>query len=173
VAILAGVMFGTSEALTRVVPDAKEACDSGLAYLVNIADLLKYGGMGVAVLILVGECGDRIPRSGRVVGRLAGAGSIVAGVANGIEHCAHLETLGIIYVLGLLIGLLGTIVFGVFLARSGVFVPWIGWVISGGVLAFLLAGQQGGAALASVAWVVVGIRLVVGNAAQTTGVGEP
>jgi hypothetical protein len=154
-------MFLSGEALTRVAPDIDGfACNSGLAYLVNLIDLLKYGLTGLAVLLLVRICGDQLSRAGRIVGRVAAAGFILAGVANGIEHCAHLEPLGALYVAGLTSGLIATVLFGVLLARSRAVSPWIGWVISAGVLSFMLAAEQGGAIVAGLAWILVGTRLI-------------
>jgi hypothetical protein len=167
VSILAGVMFLSGEALARIAPDTDDvACISGAAYLVNIIDLLKYGMMGVAVLFLIRIGGDQLSKAGRISGRVAAAGSIIAGVANGIEHCAHLDSFGAIYVSGLLIGLISTVVFGVFVAKSRAVTPWVGWVISGGVLAFILRAEEGGAVLVGLAWIAVGARLMaLGRAA--------
>lgn len=160
-AVAAGAMFLSGEALTRVAPDIDNfACNSGIAYLVNVVDLLKYGLMGVALLLVVRVYGNRLHRTGRIVGRVAGVGSILAGVANGIEHCAHLEGFGALYVAGLTSGLIATVLFGVLLARSRAVSPWIGWVISAGVLSFLLAAEQGGAIVAGLAWILVGTRLI-------------
>jgi hypothetical protein len=170
VAILAGVMFVVGEALSRIMPDTDDvACVSGAAYLVNLIDLLKYGLTGLAVLLLVRICGDQLSRAGRIVGRVAAAGFILAGVANGIEHCAHLEPLGAPYVFGLLIGLIGTVAFGAFLAKSRAVSTWVGWVISGGVLGFLLSAEQGGAILVGIAWIAVGSRLVTLRYATPVG----
>jgi len=161
VAIIAGAMFAAGEALTRIAPDTSDtACNSGLAYFANIIDLLKYGMMGVTILLLVWICGNRIPKTGRIAAGVAAAGSMLAGVANGVEHCAHLESFGTLYLVGLLIGLIPTVAFGVFVARSRTVSPWIGWVISVGVLAFFLTAEQGGAVFAAIAWIVIGIRLM-------------
>lgn len=154
-------MFASGEALPRIAsPFSDVACNSGLAYLANIIDLLKYGLMGATVLLLMSIYGKRIRKSGRIAGGLAAAGSILTGVANGIEHCAHLEGFGIPYVIGLLIGVISTIVFGVFVARSRTVSPWVGWVISLGMLAFFLRTEQAGAVFAAVAWIVIGVRLI-------------
>jgi hypothetical protein len=170
VSILAGVMFLAGEALARIAPDTDDvACISGAAYLVNIIDLLKYGMMGVAVLFLMRICGDQLSTGGRISGRVAAAGSVIAGVANGIEHCAHLDSFGAIYVLGLLIGVIATVVFGVFVAKSRAVSPWVGWVISGGVLAFFVTAEQGGAFLVGLAWIAVGVRLVAPRRATRAG----
>jgi hypothetical protein len=170
VAIVAGVMFVFGEALSRAMPDIDDvACASGAAYLVNLIDLLKYGLTGLAVLLLVRICGDQLSRAGRIVGRVAATGFILAGVANGIEHCAHLEPLGALYVVGLVIGLIATVAFGVFLAKSRAFSTWVGWVMSGGVLVFMLSAEQGGAILAGIAWIAVGIRLMTLRSATASG----
>jgi len=169
-ALVTGGMFAAGEALTRFGPSYSDtACNSGASYLANAIDLLKYGFMGVTVLLLLSICGSRMPKAGRIVGRVAATGSIVAGVSNGIEHCAHLDALGIPYVFGLLIGLVGTVAFGVFLARSRVVSPWVGWVMSAGVLGFLLAAEQGGAAIATVAWIAIGAHLMTNPAPANSG----
>ena len=161
VAVGAGVAFVAGEAVSRVEPDIDfVACATGVAYLINVIDLLKYGLMGITLLLLVWKLQDGLSRSARIVGRVAGIGFVVTGVANGIEHCAHMDALGLVYVIGLLIGLLGTAVFGVLLARSRAVPPWMGWVLSIGVLGFLARGEEGGALVVGVALVVVGVRLV-------------
>jgi hypothetical protein len=161
VALGAGLAFVTGEVLSRAWPDTDfVACATGAAYLINLVDLLKYGLMGVALLLLVRMLGDGLSRLGRVVGLVAAVGLVVTGVANGIEHCAHMDSLGLVYVLGVLIGLLGGAVFGVFLARSGTLPTWMGWAISVGVLGFLARAEEGGAVLLGIAWIAIGVRLL-------------
>lgn len=133
--------------------------------MVNLFDLLKYGLMGIALLLLVRLLSDQVSRAGRIVGRVAGAGFVAAGVANGIEHCAHLESLGLLYVFGLLIGVVATAVFGVFLARSRVIPAWMGLVVSLGVLGFFASAEQGGAILIASSWIAVGVRLITFHSA--------
>ena len=94
------------------------------------------------------------------MGRIASAGFIVTGLANGIEHCAHLDPLGLLYVSGLLLGLLGTAAFGVLLVRSRALAAWVGWAISVGVLGFMGFAQEGGAFLIGIALVAVGFHLM-------------
>ena len=161
VALGAGLAFVTGEVLSRARPDTDfVACATGAAYLINLVDLLKYGLIGVALLLVVRMLGDGLSRFGRVTGYVAATGFIVTGVANGIEHCAHVDALGLAYVLGLLIGLVGAAVFGVSLARSGALPAWIGWVILLGVLSFFARGEEGGAVLLGIAWIAVGVRLL-------------
>jgi hypothetical protein len=160
-AVAAGIAFIAGEVVNRVDPDIDfVACATGGAYLVNVIDLLKYGLVGVTLLLVVWMLRNDLSRPARIVGRVAGIGFIVTGVANGIEHCAHMDALGLAYVIGVLIGLLGTAAFGVLLARSGTVPPWTGWVLSFGVLAFLTKAQEGGAVVFGVALIAVGTRLV-------------
>jgi hypothetical protein len=160
-AIVTGAMFAAGEALSRFAPDFSDVeCNSGFSYLANIIDFLKYGLMGVTILLLLSICGKRISKTGRAAAALASGGSIITGVANGIEHCLHIESLGILYGIALLIGVPSTIVFGLFVARSREVSPWIGWTISVGVFAFLMSKDQAGAVIAAVAWVVIGVRLI-------------
>jgi hypothetical protein len=160
-AIAAGIAFIAGEVVNRINPDIDfVVCATNAAYLVNVIDLLKYGLIGTTLLLLVWVLRDGLSRPTRIVGRVAGVGFIVTGVANGIEHCAHMDALGLIYVIGILIGLLGTAAFGVLLARSRTVPPWTGWVLSIGVLAFLTKAQEGGAAVFGVALIAVGVRMV-------------
>jgi hypothetical protein len=160
-AVAAGIAFITGEVVNRVDPHIDfVACATGPAYLVNVIDLLKYGLVGVTLLLVVWMLRNDLSRPARTVGRVAGIGLIVTGVANGIEHCAHVDALGLVYVIGVLTGLLGTTAFGVFLARSGTVPPWTGWLLSFGVLAFLTKAQEGGAVVFGVALIAVGTRLV-------------
>lgn len=172
VAIASGVAFVSGEALSRVKPDIDfVACATGAAYLVNVIDLLKYGLMGIALLLLVRMLGNRLSRPASIVGRVAGAGLVVAGVANGVEHCAHLDSLGLVYVSGLLLGVVATAIFGGFLVRSRVLPTWVGWAISLGVVGFFASAEQGGAILIGVVLVAVGIRLTTLD--STTPTTEP
>lgn len=167
VAIVAGVAFVAGEVLHRAKPDIDfVACATADAYLVNLLDLLKYGLLGITLLLLVRMLGQRLSRAGRFVGRCAGTGFVVTGVANGFEHCAHLEALGLVYVSGLLVGLLGTVVFGVFLVRSRALATWVGWAITVGVLGFMAAAEQGGAFLVGAALMTVGVHLVTVHSAR-------
>jgi hypothetical protein len=161
VALGAGLAFVTGEIVIRARPDTDfVACETGTAYLINLVDLLKYGLTGVALALLVRMLGDGLSRSGRFVGRVAATGFIVTGLANGIEHCAHIDALGLAYVIGLLIGLVGAAVFGVSLARSGALPAWTGWVLTFGVLSFFARGEEGGAVLLGTAWIAIGARLL-------------
>lgn len=169
VAITGGVAFVAGEALSRARPDIDfVACATAAAYLVNIIDLLKYGLMGVALLLLVRMLGHRLSRPGSLVGRVAGVGLIVAGVANGIEHCAHLDSLGLVYASGLLIGLLATAVFGVFLARSRALATWVGWAIALGDLGFLARAEEGGAIVIGIALMAIGFYLATLRSSPTS-----
>lgn len=160
VAVGAGAAFIAGELMTRLGPDTDSvACANGAGYLVNLIDLLKYGLTGVTLFLLVSLLRDQLRRVGRVVGRVAGAGFVVAGVANGIEHCAHIDSLGLLYVFGLLIGVATTAVFGVFVARSRAVPAWLGWTITLGVLAFFVSAEQGGPAVIGLIWIIVGVRL--------------
>jgi hypothetical protein len=166
VALLAGVSFLAGDVLGRAVPDVDSvACVTGAAYLVNLVDLLKYGLTGIALLLLVWMLGDRLSRLARVVGQVAAAGFVVTGIANGIEHCAHLDALGLLYVSGLLIGLVATAVFGVLLARSHVGPSWTGWVISLGIVGYFVSPEQGKPIVIGIAWIAVGVGLVASRSA--------
>ena len=58
---------------------------------------------------------------GKTVAAIAAVASIVTGVANGVEHCAHLEAVGLVYVLGLGVGILATAGFESFWPGRGRF----------------------------------------------------
>jgi hypothetical protein len=158
--------FVAGEAVSRLEPDIDfVACATGAAYLVNVVDLFKYGLVGIMLLLLVRMLRVHLSRSVRIVGRVAGIGFVVAGVANGVEHCAHMDALGLVYVIGLLCGLLGTGLLGVLLARYRTVPAWMGWALSIGVLGFLMRGEEGGAVVLGVALLAVGVRLVTAPSA--------
>ena len=72
------------------------------------------------------------------------------------------EAVGLVYVLGLGVGILATAGFGVLLARTGALPGWIGWCGDRGALAFLFRANEGGRAIDAIAWTVVGVGLLVG-----------
>jgi hypothetical protein len=139
------------------------ACDSGPSYLVNTVDLIMFALMGLAVLMLARVARAQLTRLGRNLAMVGATASIATGVVNAIEHCAHLEALGLVYAMGLAAGVFATAGFGLSLARSGALPQWIGWVVTAGALAFSLAAEQGwGRPLNAVAWAAVGVALIVG-----------
>lgn len=138
------------------------ACNTGPSYAVNAMDLVKFAAIGFAILMLARIAQGRLTRAGRNVAATAAVASILTGVANGVEHCAHLEALGLVYALGLLVGIPATAIFGVLLARTGALPRWIGWVVTAGALAFFFRAQQEGKAIDATAWMVVGVGLLVG-----------
>ncbi len=155
--------MATSELLGPVFPTVDSvACNTGPGYAVNAADLVKFAAIGVAILMLARVARGRLTRWGKTVAAIAAVASIVTGVANGVEHCAHLEAVGLVYVLGLGVGILATAGFGVLLARTGALPGWIGWVVTAGALAFLFRANEGGRAIDAIAWTVVGVGLLVG-----------
>lgn len=63
-----------------------------------------------------------------VIGLVAAAGFEGAGLANLLGHCAGLDALGFAYVIGLMLGMLLLIAFGVFLRRVGL-PGWCTWFL--------------------------------------------
>ncbi|MEX1208760.1 MAG: hypothetical protein WEE36_09220 [Acidimicrobiia bacterium] len=162
-ALAAGLAMAASQLLGFVFPTADDvACNTGPSYAVNAVDLVKFTAIGIAIVMLARVARGRLTRAGRSVAVIAAVASIVTGVANGVEHCAHLEALGLLYVLGLVVSIFATAGFGVFLARTGALPAWIGWVVTAGVLVFLLRAEQGGREVYAIAWMVVGVGLLVG-----------
>lgn len=162
-ALAAGLGIAASEVLGWIFPTVDDvACNSGPSYAVNALDLVKFAAIGVAVLMVARLVWPRLSILGRRVAVVGAAASIVTGVANGVEHCAHLEALGLVYALGLMVSIFATIGLGIALVWAGGLPRWVGWVVAAGALAFLLGAEQGwGRPADAIAWAAVGLGLLV------------
>lgn len=162
-ALTAGLAIASSEVLRPIFPTVDDvACDTGASHAVNAVDLAKFAAIGVAIVMLARLVRGRLSKTGTRVAFVAAIASVVTGVANGVEHCAHLEALGLVYALGLMVSVLATIGYGILLARSGEIPRWIGWVVAAGTLAFLVGAEQGwGWPVDAIAWIAVGAGLLV------------
>jgi hypothetical protein len=94
-----------------------------------------------------------------VIGLVAAAAFGVAGLANLLEHCAGLDALGFAYVIGLLLGMLLLVVYGVMLRRVGL-PGWCTWLLVLGTVLGVLFSEQGGLIAFGLSWLAFGLVLI-------------
>jgi len=79
----------------------------------------------------------------------------VAGLANLLEHCGRLDSLGFAYAIGAMLGFLLLIVFSLALTRVPLLPSWSEWLLVVGTIAAVLMARQGGFLLFGVAWMAI------------------
>jgi hypothetical protein len=162
-ALSAGLSLAASDLLRLIVPTVDDvACDTGASYAVNLADLVKFVSIGLAVFMLARLASGGISTLARRVATLAATASALTGLANAVEHCAHLAAVGLVYVVSLIVGLAATIWFGILLGRSQDSSRWMGWAIALGTLAWWFGAEQGwGRPVDAITWTAVGVGLLI------------
>ena len=158
----AGLSLTISDLFRVIVPTVDDvACDNGASYAVNLADLVKFASIGLAVFMLARLASGGISTLARRVATVAATASALTGLANAVEHCAHLDAVGLVYVVSLIMGLAATIWFGILLGRSQVGSRWMGWAIAFGTLAWWFGAEQGwGRPIDAAVWTAVGVALL-------------
>lgn len=161
-ALSAGLAFATSDLLRPIFPTVDDvACDTWASYAINVADLVKFVAIGLAVLMIARHVRGRITRLARRVAIIGAVASIVTGIANAVEHCAHLEAVGLVYVSSLIMGLVATAWFGFLLARTQETMRWTGRAIALGTLALWFGAEQGwGRPADAIMWIAIGVVLM-------------
>jgi hypothetical protein len=159
-ALLAGSAWVAKDIGGRVSPDHDYwDCNSTYDYVLNGVDTVAFLALALTVLGLVElfrrEIGGRKPW----IGSLAAAGFAAAGLANLFEHCAGLEALGFVYVVGLMLGMLLLAAF-ILSLRSATVASWVVWLLLVGTGAALLLANQGGFVAFGGAWLVLGVVLI-------------
>ena len=167
-ALLAGVAWFAKDIGGRVSPDPDYwDCNSSYDYVLNGVDTVAFLTLGLTVAGLAelyrSEIGDRKA----VIGSLAAAGFAAAGLANLFEHCAGLEALGFVYVVGLMLGMLLLAAF-VLALRSATIASWVVWLLLFGTGAALLLANQGGLVAFGGAWFVFGVVLLQKSSSQSS-----
>nr|MBA2600469.1 hypothetical protein [Actinomycetota bacterium] len=143
-AILAGLAWVTKDIGSRVSPDTDYFnCNSSYDYLLNGIDTVAFLVLGLALFGLHKIFRSAMGETRAVIGLVAAAGFGVAGLANLSEHCAGLDALGLAYVIGLILGMLLLVAFGVFLRRVGL-PSWCTWLLVLGTVVGVLFSNQGG-----------------------------
>ena len=115
--------------------------------------------LGLAVFGLYKIFRSPMGQTRGVFGLVAAAGFGVAGLANLLEHCVGLEALGFAYVIGLLLGMLLLVAFGVMLTRVGL-PSWCTWFLVLGTVLGIVVGEQGGLIAFGLTWFAFGLALV-------------
>lgn len=157
-ALVAALALLGSEAMRPLFPGVDDvACDTGASYMVNTFDLVKFLAIGVALLAIRASAALRLGRAARAIGMAAASGAFLTGLANTVEHCAHVTALGVLFALGLLVSTLGTIVFGVLAGRAKAPTATIGWFVAAAGLGYLLFAQGSGKLASAAAWTVVAV----------------
>jgi hypothetical protein len=159
-AIVAGLAWVTKDIGSRVSPDTDYFnCNSSYDYLLNGIDTVAFLVLGLALFGLYKIFRSAMGETRAVIGLVAAAGFGVAGVANLSEHCAGLDALGLAYVIGLLLGMLLLVAFGVFLRRVGL-PSWCTWFLVLGTVLGVLFSNQGGLIAFGLSWFALGLVLI-------------
>jgi len=159
-AIVAGLAWVAKDIGSRVSPDTDYFnCNSSYDYLLNGIDTVAFLVLGLALFGLHKIFRSAMGETRAVIGLVAAAGFGVAGLANLSEHCAGLDALGLAYVIGLLLGMLLLVAFGVFLRLVGL-PSWCTWFLVLGTVLGVLFSNQGGLIAFGVSWFALGLVLI-------------
>jgi hypothetical protein len=134
-------------------------CNSSYDYLLNGIDTVAFLALGLALFGLHKIFRSAIGERKAVIGLVAAAGFGIAGLANLLEHCAGLDVLGFAYVIGLLLGMLLLIAFGVILRRVGL-PSWCTRFLVLGTVLGVLFNNQGGLIAFGLTWFAFGLVLI-------------
>ncbi|HYN35713.1 MAG TPA: hypothetical protein VEV82_01945 [Actinomycetota bacterium] len=159
-ALVAGLAWVAKDIGGRVPSDSDYwDCKSFYGYLLNGIDTVAFLALGLALLGLYKIFRSAMGGRRAAIGLVAAAGFGVAGFANLLEHCAGLDALGFAYVIGLLLGLLLLVAFGVFLRRVGL-PSWCTWFLVLGTVLGILFAEQGGLIAFGSSWFAFGLVLI-------------
>lgn len=156
-AIVAGLAWVAKDIGSRVSSDSGYwDCKSPYGYLLNGIDTVAFLVLGLALFGLHKIFRSAMGERRAVIGLVAAAGFGVAGLANLLEHCAGLDALGLAYVIGLLLGMLPLVAFGVMLRRVGL-PSWCTWFLVLGTVLGVLFAEQGGLIAFGLSWFAFGL----------------
>ena len=159
-AIVAGLAWVAKDIGPRVSPDHDYwNCNSSYDYLLNGVDTVAFLVLGLALFGLYKIFRSAMGKTRGVFGLVAASGFGVAGLANLLEHCAGLEALGFAYVIGLMLGMLLLVAFGVMLTRVGL-PSWCTWFLVLGTVLGVLFAEQGGLIAFGLSWFAFGLALI-------------
>lgn len=159
-AVLAGVALLAKDIGSRVSPDSDYwNCNSSYDYVLNGIDTAAFFLLGLALFGIQRIFRSTIGKTRAMVGLVAAAAFGVAGLANLFEHCVGLDELGFAYVIGLMLGMLLLVAFGLILTRVA-FPRWSTWFLVFGTVVGILFFEQGGLIAFGSSWFVVGMVLV-------------
>jgi len=159
-AIVAGLAWVAKDIGPRVSPDPDYwNCNSSYDYLLNGVDTVAFLVLGLALFGLYKIFRSAMGKTRGVPGLVAASGFGVAGLANLLEHCAGLEALGFAYVIGLMLGMLLLVAFGVALTRVGL-PSWCTWLLVLGTVLGVLFAEQGGLIAFGLSWFAFGVASI-------------
>ena len=159
-ALLAGIAWFAKGIGGGISPDPDYwDCNSSYDYVLNGIDTVAFLALALTTVGLAELYRSDIGSRKALIGSLSAAGLAAAGIANLLEHCAGLEALGLVYVVGLMLGMLLIAAFLLTL-RSATIALWVVWMLFFGTLAALLFANQGGFVAFGVAWLVLGVVLL-------------
>jgi hypothetical protein len=159
-AIGAGLAWVAKDIGSRVSPDPDYwNCNSSYDYLLNGIDTVAFLALGLALFCLHKIFRSAMGERRAVIGLVASAGFGVAGLSNLLEHCAGLDALGLSYVIGLMLGMLLLVAFGVMLRRLGL-PSWCTWFLVLGTVLGVLFNDQGGLIAFGLSWLAFELVLI-------------
>jgi hypothetical protein len=136
-------------------------------YVLNGIDTVAFLALALTVLGLAELCRSEIGGRSALIGWVAATGFTAAGLANLLEHCAGLEALGFVYVVGLMLGMVLLAAFTLAL-RSAMIASWVVWLLLVGTVAALLLANQGGLVAFGSVWLVLGVVLLHRSSRKTS-----
>ncbi len=158
--MVAGLAWIAKDIGGRVSPDPDYwNCNSSYDYLLNLIDTVAFLVLSLALFGLYKVFRSTIGERRAVTGLIAAIAFGVAGLANVFEHCADLDALGFAYVIGLMLGMLSLLAFGVMLRRAGL-PAWSTWFLVLGTVLGILFNNQGGIVVFGASWLVLGLLLI-------------
>jgi hypothetical protein len=157
---LAGVAWIAKDIGGRITPDPNYwNCNSSYDYALNAIDAVAFLSLGVALLGLYMMLRAAIGKKKPLIAIVAAVSFGVAGVTNLFEHCAGLDVLGILYVVGLMLGMLLLAALGLLLTRVKA-ANWVAGFLVVGTAAAILFSNQGGFILFGASWALLAIALL-------------
>jgi hypothetical protein len=130
-------------------------CNSSYDYALNTIDTVAFLFVVPTILTLFRAYKASTNHKVGLVAPVSAAGFGASGIANLLEHCAGMTTLGFVYVVGVLLAFVLLLIFALALTRVHVISRWVNWSLVVGTAAGLLLANQGGLILFGLAWMVL------------------
>ena len=166
-AMLDGLLWVANDLCGRLSPDPDDwDCNSAYDYLTNAIDSAAYLLLLVGLVGLHARQAERYGPLGTAGFFAAFVGAAMVGVANPAEHCLGLDVLGgLVYLPGVLLLSIGTLLLGIATMRARVLPRWCGVALIVGLVAMFIGADSGGMVVFGLAWVAVGYVLWSGRGA--------
>lgn len=157
-AVLAGVLY-IGQALIEFVEPQAAVFNSLSDYAIEVAFaaalLFTLAGL-IGLYLLHGKRLGRIGMSGFIAATVGTASMFVSAAATAV---AGQDALGLFIFIGVLLALVGVILFGIGIIRARVLPRWVGAALLLGLPVTVAVDGPGGAILLGIAWIAIGYAL--------------